>query len=78
MGSTSRIIVGLPDEKVPFLKEGQTIEISATGRNLWLMTDYTGVDPETSLTGAGSNIGGFDYFNMPNTKSYNVAVKFNF
>ena len=65
-------------KKVPFLKEGQTIEISATGRNLWLMTDYTGVDPETSLTGAGSNIGGFDYFNMPNTKSYNVAVKFNF
>ncbi|HPI12961.1 MAG TPA: TonB-dependent receptor, partial [Catalimonadaceae bacterium] len=65
-------------KKVPFLKEGQTIEITATGRNLWLMTDYKGVDPETSLTGAGSNIGGFDYFNMPNTKSYNMGVKFNF
>lgn len=41
-----------------------------TGRNLWLSTDYTGVDPETSLTGAGSNVGGFDYFNMPSTKSF--------
>ena len=64
-------------KKLPFLKEGQSIEITATGRNLWLSTDYTGVDPETSLTGAGSNIGGFDYFNMPNTKSYNFGLKFN-
>lgn len=65
-------------KKVPFLKEGQSIELSFTGRNLWLQTKYKGVDPETSLTGAGSNIGGFDYFNMPNTKSYNFGVKFNF
>jgi len=65
-------------KKIPFLKPGQTIEITATGRNLWLQTSYTGIDPETSLTGAGSNIGGFDYFNLPNTKSYNMGIKFNF
>lgn len=46
------------------------LTVSATGRNLLLFTDYPGVDPETSLTGAGSNISGFDWFNNPNTKSY--------
>lgn len=50
------------------------IDISAVGRNLWLKTDYLGVDPETSLTGA-TNSQGMDYFNMPNTKSFGVNVK---
>lgn len=54
------------------------ITLTATGRNLWLKTDYPGVDPETSLTGAGSNLNGFDYFNMPGTKSYLFSVKVNF
>ncbi|MCC6462749.1 MAG: SusC/RagA family TonB-linked outer membrane protein [Saprospiraceae bacterium] len=52
--------------------------IFVTGRNLWLKTDYQGVDPETSLTGAGSNTGGFDYFNMPNTRSFIVGLRANF
>lgn len=46
------------------------LNLSVTGRNLWLKTDYPGVDPETSLTGAGSNIAGFDWFNNPSTKSW--------
>lgn len=50
------------------------LTVSATGRNLWLKTDYPGVDPETSLTGAGSNITGFDWFNNPSTKSYIFTV----
>lgn len=54
------------------------INVYVTGRNLWLSTDYTGVDPETSLTGAGSNVGGFDYFNMPSTKSYIVGLNLSF
>ena len=52
--------------------------IYATGRNLWLKTDYLGVDPETSLTGAGSQIGGFDYFNMPSTKSLIFGLRADF
>lgn len=54
------------------------VNVYVTGRNLWLSTDYTGVDPETSLTGAGSNVGGFDYFNMPSTKSYIVGLNLSF
>lgn len=56
---------------------GETFDnmtISLTGRNLWLSTDYPGIDPETNLTGA-SNGFGLDYFNMPNTKSYAVTLR---
>ncbi len=51
--------------------------ITFTGRNLWLETDYPGIDPETNLTGA-SNGFGLDYFNMPNTKSYNLGLNVTF
>ena len=51
--------------------------ITFTGRNLWIKTDYNGVDPETSLTGNG-NGQGFDYFNNPGTKSYMVKIGVNF
>jgi len=53
------------------------INIQLSARNLWLSTDYPGVDPETNLTGA-SNGYGLDYFNMPNTKSYSATVKLTF
>lgn len=51
--------------------------ITLSGRNLWLNTDYPGVDPETNLTGASNGIG-LDYFNQPNTRSYAVSLKLNF
>ena len=54
------------------------IDLSFTGRNLFLDTNYKGVDPETSLTGAGSNLQGFDYFNNPGTKSYIFGVNIGF
>ena len=52
------------------------VEVGVSGRNLLLFTKYHGVDPETSLTGAGSNINGYDYFNMPGTKSVFFNLKF--
>ncbi|KQO33319.1 hypothetical protein ASF10_18325 [Flavobacterium sp. Leaf82] len=53
-------------------------QISFTGRNLWLDTNYKGVDPETSLTGAGSRINGLDYFNNPGSKSFIMSLKVGF
>ena len=61
--------------KIPVI---QSLDIGVTGRNLWLKTDYPGVDPETSLIGSGSNINGWDYFNMPNTRSYIFSIKVGF
>jgi TonB-linked SusC/RagA family outer membrane protein len=60
--------------KASFIKQ---LKIYATGRNLWLSTDYDGIDPETNLFGA-SNTQGLDYFNMPNTKSYVFGMKIDF
>lgn len=54
-----------------------SINITATGRNLWLSTDYSGVDPETNLTGP-SNGQGLDYFNNPATRSYQVSLRFTY
>ena len=53
----------------------QYIDLSISGRNVLLFTKYSGVDPETSLTGAGSNIAGYDYFNNPGTKSLFFGLK---
>jgi TonB-linked SusC/RagA family outer membrane protein len=65
----------LPFDKmgVNFIKNGT---LSFIGRNLWYDTDYDGVDPETSLTGSG-NGQGFDYFNMPNTRSFIFKINLN-
>ncbi|MFO7613666.1 MAG: SusC/RagA family TonB-linked outer membrane protein [Bacteroidales bacterium] len=52
----------------------QSVEIFFTGRNLWVSTPYTGIDPETSLIGA-QNGQGLDYFNMPGTKSYTFGLR---
>ena len=52
------------------------IDIRLSGRNLHLWTDYTGIDPETNLN--DSNGRGMDYFNMPNTKSYVLTLRFNY
>jgi len=60
--------------KLPFSK----VNVGLTARNLFLITDYTGIDPETNLTGDSSNVIGYDYFNNPNTKSYGVNLNITF
>ncbi|MFI8379305.1 SusC/RagA family TonB-linked outer membrane protein [Leeuwenhoekiella sp. NPDC079379] len=60
--------------KNTFLSGGS---VTLAARNLFVITDYPGIDPETNLTGASNGIG-LDYFNQPNTKSYALTVKLNF
>ncbi|MEO9571342.1 MAG: SusC/RagA family TonB-linked outer membrane protein [Polaribacter sp.] len=57
-----------------YIKDAQ---IYFSGRNLWLSTPYSGIDPETNLSGA-SNAQGMDYFNSPGTKTYTLGVKMTF
>ncbi len=54
------------------------INFSVFARNPLLWTNYTGIDPETNLTGGGNSGFGLDYFNMPNTKSYGASLKLTF
>ncbi len=44
-------------------------ELSFTGRNLVTWTDYTGMDPESNLSGQNSGRG-LEYFNAPRIRSY--------
>ena len=52
----------------------QGVDFTVTGRNLYLWTKYTGVDPETNLTGV-SNGRGLDYFNNPSTRSLLFSLR---
>jgi TonB-linked SusC/RagA family outer membrane protein len=62
-----------PKFRVANLLSGAKLTMYA--RNLLLFTKYTGIDPETNLRGASSDAG-WDYFNMPNTKSFGATLQF--
>ncbi|MEO9851017.1 MAG: SusC/RagA family TonB-linked outer membrane protein [Reichenbachiella sp.] len=64
----------LPKKIIDRLPGFSKIALSVYGRNLLLYTNYTGIDPETNLRGP-SNAKGWDYFNLPNTKSYGIVLK---
>jgi hypothetical protein len=55
----------------------KNLDVYFTGRNLWLSTPFSGIDPETSLLGA-SNGQGIDYFNMPGTRAMTVGLRVGF
>lgn len=61
--------------KSSFIK---SMNANLTGNNLWLTTPYSGYDPETSATAAGSNADGFAGFSYPAVRSvfFNVNVNF--
>jgi hypothetical protein len=55
----------------------KNLDVYFAGRNLWLNTPFSGIDPETSLLGA-SNGQGIDYFNMPGTKAMTFGLRVGF
>ena len=56
------------------------LNVSLTGRNLFLLTKYSGSDPQVQESGSsyGSGTGGFDRYNVPNTRSFNLSLKATF
>jgi TonB-linked SusC/RagA family outer membrane protein len=54
-----------------------SMELRVAGRNLHTWTDYSGIDPETSLLGAASPVRGIDYFNNPQGRSYVFSLTLN-
>jgi TonB-linked SusC/RagA family outer membrane protein len=52
--------------------------VTFTGTNLFLWTDYTGFDPETSSMPAGSNADGFTGFAYPALRSYLFSINLDF
>lgn len=54
-----------------------TLDVSATGRNLFLWTPFEGNDPDTNVSGVSASRG-IDYFNNPSTKSYVFSLTLTF
>ena len=57
------------------------VELSVTGRNLLLFTNYTGADPEVAAAGSGvrgGGSGGFDYGGVPATRGVDMALRATF
>lgn len=49
------------------------VDLRLSGRNLWLNTNYTGIDPESNLGGAVAARGN-EYFNNPQSRSIVLTV----
>ena len=56
----------------------QSAKFYFTVNNAFLFTKYTGNDPDQTLTGAGNNGFGLDYFQNPSTRTYRVGVNLSF
>ncbi|RAJ28327.1 TonB-linked SusC/RagA family outer membrane protein [Pedobacter cryoconitis] len=57
------------------------LQVSLTGRNLILITNYSGVDPEVSGSGAGvsgSGSFGFDNLGIPATRGFDLGLRLSF
>jgi hypothetical protein len=54
-----------------------SMEVRVAGRNLHTWTDYTGVDPETSVLGSATPVQGIEYFSNPQTRSYIFSITLN-
>lgn len=67
----------LRTEKLKKKLKLSSIDFSVTGRNLFLWTKYTGIDPESNVSGAGLSRGQ-DWFTNPNTKSFLASILINY
>ncbi len=59
----------------------KSAQLYATGRNLLTITDYSGVDPEVNTYGAGiagAGSVGIDNLGTPNTKGFDLGLRFKF
>jgi len=54
-----------------------SVDLTLAGRNLLTWTRYTGWDPETSLTGAGTATSGVDLQDTPQIRSWIFSVTLN-
>ena len=76
--------ISLSYDFTSLLKNTRVIKgLSATvsGTNLWLLTNYKGMDPETSVAGSGvigSGSGGIDYCGVPATAGLSFGINLSF
>ncbi|MNI95722.1 hypothetical protein D3C73_1540390 [compost metagenome] len=78
---SASLTYSLPKDILTRSKYIRGASFTLTGTNLWLLTNYKGVDPETSAAGAGvtgSGSVGIDYAGVPSTAGFTFGVNLKF
>ncbi|NJM25269.1 MAG: SusC/RagA family TonB-linked outer membrane protein, partial [Bacteroidia bacterium] len=70
----------LSAEKIGLSNVLRNIRVSLTGQNLFVLTDYSGFDPEinTGVTSGGIQTFGIDYFTYPKARTFLVGLNVTF
>ncbi|WP_417359574.1 SusC/RagA family TonB-linked outer membrane protein [Galbibacter sp.] len=59
--------------------ENTQLQLSLSATNLFTITDYSGIDPESSNIGSGTDTAqGIDYGAYPNSKTYTIGLNLTF
>ncbi|MDZ7936314.1 MAG: SusC/RagA family TonB-linked outer membrane protein [Emticicia sp.] len=72
---------GLPDKMIKPLKVFRSAGVFVTGTDLFLLTNYTGADPNvngTTATSGGAGAGGFDYGTIGMPRNITAGVRLGF
>jgi hypothetical protein len=78
---SASLTYSLPQDVLQRVKFIKGASITATGTNLLLFTNYSGMDPETSAAGAGvvgSGSVGIDYAGVPATAGFALGLNLKF
>ena len=65
----------VPVDRISFF---DSLRISLSGQNLWLITDYTGFDPEVNSFGYDPTRMGIDWGSFPNQRTFTFGVNATF
>ncbi|MEN8116626.1 MAG: SusC/RagA family TonB-linked outer membrane protein [Bacteroidota bacterium] len=75
---TLNLTYNLPGDLISKTNLLSGASISFIGSNLWVLTDFSGFDPEISKFGAGSNAQGYTGYSTPNTRQIGFSVNLTF
>lgn len=56
----------------------RSARLFVTGQNLWILTDYSGFDPDVSSMGGDARFGGIDIGAYPRSRTWNFGVSLTF
>jgi iron complex outermembrane receptor protein len=70
----------LSSDRIGLSNVFQNARLSVTGQNLFVVTDYSGFDPEinTGSTVGGVQTFGIDYFTYPKARTFMVSLNVTF
>jgi iron complex outermembrane receptor protein len=78
--NNATLAYNLSSDKIGLGEVFQNIRLSVTGQNLFIVTDYSGFDPEinTGSTSGGIQTFGIDYFTYPKARTFLIGINVTF